>query len=464
MISRTREVSQYNKKTSSQMFQQATSVIPGGVTANIKHFAPYPIFMKKGKGSKLIDVDNEEYIDYSLCYGALITGHGHPQIMETTTKHMEQIGTTIFGTPHELEVTMAEKIVELYPGIDQVRFTNSGSEAILLAIRLAVAHTGKNKVAKFEGHYHGGLNQVLVSVNPDEDEAGDDAQPTAVLESKGIPDEEKENTIVLPFNDLDATEKILREHANDLAAVIIEPVQGGFIPAEHEFIHGLRKLTDELNIVLVFDEVKTGFRVALGGAQSVYNIKPDITALGKVLGGGFPVGAVGGKKEIMMLSAASAEGDIFAVGGKSKQKDEIVFHSGTYNGHPVVLAAGLETIRLLENEVLLENLFIKTMYLRTRLEKLYASYDIKMKTVGMGSIFNIVFTDKEVRNYRDMWNANMAFRQAIDMELLSLGVYLKPLNRYSMSIVHTIDDIEKTVDAHEKALLTVLDKQYKKAK
>src|SRR5699024_404706 len=219
------------KQASSLMFQEAESVIPGGVTANIKHFSPYPIFMKEGHGSKLIDVDNTEYIDYSLCYGALITGHGHPRVTETATKYMQSIGTTIFGTPHELEITMAEKLIEHYPGIDLVRYTNSGLEATLLAIRFATAFTNKTKIAKFEGHYHGGHNQFLVSVNPAAEEAGEANRPTSVPESGGILEEERENTIVLPFNDLAVTEKILREHADDLAAVIIEPVQGGFIPA-----------------------------------------------------------------------------------------------------------------------------------------------------------------------------------------------------------------------------------------
>lgn len=464
MISMSGDVFTNEKKASSQMFHEAETVIPGGVTANIKHFSPYPIFMKEGTGSKLVDVDNMEYIDYSLCYGALITGHGHPKIIEATIKQMNESGTIIFGTPHQLEITMAEKIIELYPSMEQVRFTNSGTEAVLLAIRLAVAYTRRSKIAKFEGHYHGGLNQMLVSVNPSKESAGNPKQPSPVTESSGIPSDETENTIVLPFNDLAATEAILRENKDDLAAVILEPVQGGFIPADEDFIHGLKKLTDELGIVFIFDEVKTGFRVSLGGAQSVYNIEPDITALGKVLGGGFPVGAVGGKKAIMMQSAANAKGDVFAVGGSSDKTRDVVFHSGTYNGHPLVLAAGLETIRLLEEEKLLNTLFSHTKQLRTRLEELYASYHIDMQTIGMGSIFNIVFTKTPIKNYRDMWEANTAFREAIDMELLNLGVYLKPLNRYSLSTVHTLEDIEKTVDAHEVALNNVLKNKYQAAK
>lgn len=457
-----------DKAGSAHMFERASQVIPGGVTANIKYFPPYPIFMKRGEGSKLIDVDNEQYIDYSLCYGALITGHGHPRILEATMNYMQSIGTAIFGTPHELEITMAEKLIEHYPGIDLVRYTNSGLEATLLAIRLAVAYTGKPKIAKFEGHYHGGFNQVLVSVNPNEKDAGHEKRPSSVSESKGIPQEERDKTIVLPFNDLEATEAILRSHQDELAAVILEPVQGGFIPADDEFIHGLRKLTTELNILLIYDEVKTGYRISLGGAQKEYNVLPDLTALGKVLGGGFPIGAVGGREDIMMLSAANKEADVFTVGEKSTNKsEEVVFHSGTYNGHPIVLAAGLETIRMLEEDDTMDQLIANTHLLRSSLEDMYASYDVNMTTIGMGSIFNIIFSDQPIKNYRGMWEANTALRQAIDEELLNLGVFLKPLNRYSMSIAHTKEDIEQTVEAHRQAVETVLNRgqsHYRKAK
>lgn len=439
------------------MFNQANKVIPGGVTANIKYFDPYPIFMERAKGSKLYDVDGMEYIDYSLCYGALITGHGHPRVTEAATNYMQTIGTTIFGTPHELEITMGEKIIDHYPGIDLLRYTNSGLEATLLTIRFAKAYTNKPKIAKFEGHYHGGHNEFLVSVNPDKENAGDPTQPKAVPETSGISKDEKENTIVLPFNDLEATEAILRKHADELAAVILEPVQGGFIPAEEQFIHGLRKLTEALNILLVFDEVKTGYRVGLGGSQKKYNVTPDLTALGKVLGGGFPIGAVGGRKDIMLLSAANKDADVFTVGEQSSGKsDQVVFHSGTYNGHPIVLASGFETIKILEENNLMTELITNTYQLRHGLEEMYANYDVPMQTVGEGSIFNVIFSEQPIRNYRDMWQADTALRQAIDLELLTLGLFLKPLNRYSMSTAHTKEDIERTVAMHEQAIKTVL--------
>lgn len=368
---------------------------------------------------------------------------------------MKEAGTTIFGTPHQLETVMAEKLIELYPGIEMVRYTNSGLEATLLAIRTAMAYTGKPKLAKFEGHYHGGYDQVLISVNPDINQAGEAHNPYAVPESKGVPDYYVENTIVLPFNDLEATEQILRTHKDELAAVILEPIQGGFIPAEPEFMKGLRRITKELGIILIFDEVKTGFRLSLGGAQKMYGVTPDITALGKVLGGGFPVGAIGGRREMMMISAPDGGRDILTAGVVNRDEREVLFHSGTYNGHPTVLAAGLATIGTLEEANVMDALFDRTQLLRNELEALYRNYGVAMQTVGKGSIFNIVLTDAPIKNYRDMGKANMQLRKEIDYELLRLGVYIKPLNRYSMSVVHSEEDIARTVAAHESALKCV---------
>lgn len=439
-------------KGSFEAHEEAKAIIPGGVTANIKYFEPHPIVMKYGSGSRLTDVDGNEYIDYLLCYGALALGHGHPYVNDAVTRQFAQSGTYIFGTPHQLEYDLAKKIVDLFPSIDQVRFTNSGLEATLLTIRLAKAFTGKEKIAKFEGHYHGGYDEVLVSVNPDFNEAGDETNPIPVPESKGISKRDLADTVILPFNDLEVTEKILRAKKDEIAAVILEPVQGGFIPATGNFMYGLRQLTKELGIILIFDEVKTGFRITVGGAQNIYHIEPDLTALGKVLGGGFPVGAVGGKKEIMEMMSPEKGRDILIANVKDEPKDDIMFHSGTYNGHPIVLAAGLATIEVLEQNNTMKTLVEKTERLRNELEILYKQYSVDMQTIGMGSIFNIVLTDKEIKNYRDLKHVNMELRKTIDYELLNEGIYTKPMNRYSMSIAHTDEDLQKTIDAHEKVL------------
>ncbi|MFA9382100.1 MAG: aspartate aminotransferase family protein, partial [Acetanaerobacterium sp.] len=343
---------------------------------NIKYFEPYPIIMRQGHGSRLTDVDGNTYIDYLLCYGALLLGHGHPAVTEAVTKTMEETGTTVFGTPHVMETTMAEVLREIYPSIEMLRYTNSGLEATLFAIRLAFAFTGRSKLAKFEGHYHGGHDRVLVSVNPTADSAGSADSPTATSESLGLPDYYVQNTVVLPFNDIEATDRLLRCHVEEIACVIIEPVQGGFIPAKPEFMRFLRKITTELGIVLVYDEVKTGFRVSLGGAQEVYDVKPDITALGKVVGGGFAIGVVGGRKDILSLCSPADYTDILAPDAGVARGRQGVFHSGTYNGHPIVLAAGLATIGVLRQGDVMQRLFASTEYLRTQLEALYAQSDI----------------------------------------------------------------------------------------
>jgi len=437
---------------SQDFIEESKEVIPGGVTANIKFFDPYPIVMESGKGAYLTDLDGNQYIDYLLSYGALMLGHGHPSISKAIHNQLEEDGTALFGTPHQLELQMGKKIQQYYPSMEMLRYTNSGTEATLLAIRMAYAFTGKYKIAKIEGHYHGGYNNVLLSVNPPVAEAGPEHEPKGIFESKGIEPEQAENTIVLPFNNLDACAEILKKNKDEIAAVMLEPVQSGFIPAEQSFMEGLRKITEELGILLIFDEVKTGFRMGIGGAQSVYGIKPDITTLGKVIGGGFPVGIIGGKKEIMMVSAPIAESDVFdsSTSTKSSAKD-VLFHSGTYNGHPTILSAGLAVLNVLEQEM--DQVMSNTEQLKSGIRDLFASKGIAMQTLGMGSIFNIIITEKgHVRNYRDLQESNFSLRKKIDFHLLNEGIYTKPLNRYSMSTAHGGKEINDTLEAFDRVL------------
>ncbi|MFC4557914.1 aspartate aminotransferase family protein [Virgibacillus kekensis] len=429
---------------SAHLYESAKRVMPGGVTANIKYFPPYPLFMSNGAGAYLTDVDGNEYIDYLLSYGSLMLGHGHPEIADTMQSHINNHGTWLYGTPHELEITFAEKIKEHFPSIELLRYTNSGTEATLLALRFAATYTGKHKIAKFEGHYHGGYNEVLLSVDPETSDAGQKEKPNAVPSSKGISPSQTEQTIILPFND-EAAFDILKEHANEIGAVLIEPIQGGFIPAEHGFMTKLRKITEELNIVLIFDEVKTGYRITLGGAQSYYNVEPDLTALGKVIGGGFPMGVVGGKKEILMESSP-----IDNITSEPLNSKDVLFHSGTYNGHPMILAVGLKTIEILEEE--LETVLNRTEKLKTQLEALFYTKGIPMQTVGLGSVFNMVLSENEISNYRDYQESDFDTRRKIDKHLLDEGIYSKPMNRYSMSISHRDKEIEKTIAAFKNVL------------
>lgn len=446
-----------NKTPTSYAFsQRAKQVMPGGVTANIKFFEPYPIAMKSASGAYLRDVDGNEYIDYLLSYGALMTGHGHPNITEAIEAQMARDGTYLFGTPHELEIEMGQKIQQLYPSIEKVRYTNSGTEATLLAIRIAHAYTGKTKIAKFEGHYHGGYDQMLLSVNPPLELAGPAASPSAVPESKGIHPHHFDHTVILPFNQWEETKEILTNQQGDIAAVILEPIQGGFIPATRQFVEELRKLTARLGILLIFDEVKTGFRLGLGGAQEVYGIRPDLTTLGKVVGGGFPIGMVGGKKAIMEISAPSAASDVFDNSQSKKSRaQDVLFHSGTYNGHPTILAAGLATIKLLEQEMaaVLRN----TERLKKGITDMFAAKGVGVLTVGEGSIFNLVITEQsEIWNYRDLQaSANFLARKEIDYHLLANGIYTKPLNRYSIATVHGDKEIDRTLEAYAIVLTTL---------
>ncbi|SFF98937.1 glutamate-1-semialdehyde 2,1-aminomutase [Planifilum fulgidum] len=438
---------------SAALHEEAARYLPGGVTANIKYFDPYPIAMDSASGARMKDVDGNEYIDYNLCYGALILGHGDPRVKRAVLEQLNRMGTTVLGTPHRLEVDMARTLVELYPGIDTVRFTNSGLEATLLAIRLAMAWTGRPKLAKFEGHYHGGYDQVLISVHPKR--RSENRLPSVHPDSRGIPDYYLKNTVVLPFNDLDGTEEILRRHGHELAAVIIEPVQGGFIPPKMEFLKGLREMTRACGALLIFDEVKTGFRVGLSGAQGRYGVIPDLTALGKVLGGGFPVGAVGGRREIMDICAPSARSsDILSIGsqGKESRASDTLFHSGTYNGHPTVLAAGMATIEALRRPGVYAEVEKAAEALRAGMEEILKRNGVPGQTVGVGSIFNLVLDEGPINQIQDILRSELSLRRRIDYALLDQGIYVKPLNRFSLSTAHTPDVIEETLDRFERGV------------
>lgn len=438
--------------TSRQMYERSSKVLPGGVTANVKYYAPYPIFMKGGEGAWLVDVDGHRYVDYLASYGPLILGHKHPAVINALKEQFEENGAHLYGTPHELEYLFAEKIMEHFPSIEMLRYTNSGTEATLLAIRMAYAHTGKYKIGKFEGHYHGGYNEVLVSVNPDVKEAGDIHHPTPLPESKGLEPYRLEDTVILPYNDLEGCREILTAHKDDMAAVIMEPIQTGFIMADKEFMVGLRELTKELGILLIYDEVKTGFRAGLGGAQGVYGIKPDLTTMGKAIGAGFPMGIVGGRKDILMDASPLGGADILDMSAShGHSAADVLYHSGTYNGHPMILKAGLATIEVLEKEF--DHIVAQTSRLRKGIEEAYADKGIKVLTIGEATVFNYAITDlDEIKNYRDMQTVDYATRKKVDYALFKEGVYNKPLNRFSVSAVHDDAVIDYTIQAFRNAL------------
>jgi glutamate-1-semialdehyde 2,1-aminomutase len=427
-------------RKSAELFRRAERVTPGGVMAGIKFFEPYPVFMKRAKGSHVWDVDGNEYVDYLLSYGALILGHGAPVVKRAVDSVLRSVGTTVMGAPTGLESEYGARLRDIYHPDGMLRFTNSGLEATLLAARLAKGFTGKKKVAKFEGHYHGAVDHFLFSYSPDLLRAGDPESPAPIADSADIDGGMLDDSVVMPFNNWKGTERILNERSDELACVIMEPFEEGVIPAEEGFMSNLRRVTSDLKIPLIFDEVKTGFRVRLGGATEFYSVTPDLTCLGKIIGGGLPVGAVVGDTEIMkQLDPRS-------------QSQPRVFHSGTFNGNPLSLAAGEATVDEISKKGRFRGLVKRTSELKQLLSGVLRKHGVPHSVAGEGGMFNIYLTEKKVRNYRDIRGSDLRLRRLIDIGLISRGVYLKPENRFCLSLAHTDDDIRQTRQRFDESL------------
>lgn len=438
-----------NNPNSKRAWESACEIIPGGITANVKFFSPFPLFMKEGNGAWVTDLDNHRYVDYVLSYGPLILGHGRKEIIDAINKYFSEHGTMLYGTPHIGELEFAKLLQKYYPSLEMMRFTNSGTEATLLSIRTACAFTGKHKIAKFEGHYHGGFNEVLVSIKPDVNKAGDIKRPISIPESAGLPEEILKDTIILPFNDLDSCKEILTNNKEEISCVIMEPMYGGTIPATKEFMKGIREITSELGILLIMDEVKTGFRVGMTGAQGYYDVIPDLTTMGKIIGAGLPVGLLGGRKDIMEMAAPMGSDKLYMNSHKRNVTD-VLYHSGTYNGHPLILSLGIETVQILESEM--DALIERTEYMKTEVQNIFAKHGVRVLTPGVGAMFNICVTDQEdILTYRDFKKCNFDLRRRIDYAMFLNGVYCKPCTRYHLSTAHTYEVIDYTLEALEKA-------------
>ena len=439
-------VTRYESRTveSKRLYDAARRVIPGGVEGSIKHYSPYPLTFARAHGPLLQDVDGHEYVDYLLSFGALMLGHGHPAVVDATRRVWRDYGTSAFGLASPLEAQLAEVVQGFFPSVEELRFTNSGLEATLLAVRLGIAASGRDVVAKFEGHYHGGHEQVLVSVSPDLDRAGPARHPAAVPASLGLPEHFAQHTVVLPFNDYEACEAILTAERDRVGVVVMEPMEAGYVAADRAFVQQLRELTTRLGVVLVFDEVKTGFRVRLGGAQEYYGVKADLTALGKILGGGLPIGAVGGKREILELTSPLRKGGA-------------VFHSGTFNGNPLSVSAGLATLELLKAPGVFQGVLDATDRLRRSIEQLGREAGFPVQTIGVGTVFDVLFSEGEVKNYRSRIAADKDSRLALDFLLMERGVFSKPLNRFSLSAAHGDDVIARTEEAFRDSFQSLRD-------
>jgi glutamate-1-semialdehyde 2,1-aminomutase len=417
------------------LYERAWQRIPGGVSSNVKFFPPYPIFMSRAAGSKIYDVDGREYIDYCLAFGPLIAGHGAPSILEAIRTEIERSGTTIFGTPSAAEIALAERLAGLIPSAEMTRFTSSGTEATMHALRIARAATGRPKIVKFEGHYHGVHDAVLVNL---------DGPVPRTPASDGIPAAVLDDTIVVPFGDAASVARLLADDPR-IGAVIVEPIARGAIQPDPRFLHDLRTVTRAHGAVLIFDEIVTWPRVGLGGAQGLYGVTPDLTALGKALGGGLPVGAVVGRRDLMSITAPPASRADAPAGIFTSAAEPYVFHGGTYNGTPSGLAAGLALLDMLQQEGAMPRLLKAGERMRGALADLFARREIPAQVIGTGAVFDFYFTENAIRSSRDIWSSNLDARRALDYRLLVAGIYNSPLHRFHLSLAHSDSDLERTL-------------------
>jgi glutamate-1-semialdehyde 2,1-aminomutase len=408
------------------LFERAKKLMPGGVNSPVRAFQPYPFFTERAKGSRLFDVDGKEYVDYCLGYGPLILGHAHPKLIDAVKTQLEN--GSLFGTPTEQEVELVELICTLVPSAEMVRLVSTGGEATMSAIRAARGYTGKKKIVKFEGCYHGAHDYVLVK-------AGSGATTFGMPTSLGIPEETTRNTIVVPFNDAEKFEKAIKENKDDLAAVIVEPVIGniGLVLPKTGFLETLRELTEDYGVVLIFDEVITGFRLALGGAQAYYGVTPDMTTLGKVLGGGFPIAAFAGKEEIMQMIAPAGK----------------VYQAGTYSGNPVSVVAGLATLRLLREggKDFYTKMERKCGEVVAPLKKTVADCNLKVQVNHLASMFQLFFTDTSVYDYATVKTSDTSKFMKYHAKLLENGIFIPPsqFETCFLSSEHSQQDIEQFV-------------------
>ncbi len=414
-------------KKSKTLHERAKKVLPAGVSYGIRYFEPYPFYTAEAQGSKLYDVDGNEYVDFWLGHTALILGHSPPAVMEAVKK---QLGKgTHYGTAHELEIELAEQVVKMVPNAEMVRFTNSGTEANMYAVRLSRAYTGKNKIAKFEGGWHGGYDALHMGVK----------HPFDIPESAGLTKGALQDTILLPFNNLEEVEKRLKNEK--VASIIVEPVlgAGGGIPAEKEFLKGLREFCNENETLLIFDEVITGFRLAPGGAQQYYGVKADLTVFGKILGGGFPVGAFCGPKEIMERLDATLY-----------PRPQYSFHGGTFTANPITMTAGLATLKLLEDGSLISQLNMLGEKIRKQLKEIFENNSLDIQVTGDSSLFNVHFTKEEVKDASAVFRADRKRLAEYHLTLIENGVFFLPTHAGALSTSHSKEDIDKLFSETEK--------------
>jgi glutamate-1-semialdehyde 2,1-aminomutase len=422
-------------KRSAALFERARNYISGGVNSPVRacgSVGAAPLFIERASGSRIYDVDGREYIDYVSSWGPMIAGHAHPSVVEAIEGAARK-GTS-YGAPTEAEIEMAKLIVTAFPSIDMVRMVNSGTEATMSAIRLARGFTGREKIIKFEGCYHGHVDSLLVK-------AGSGVATLGIPGSPGIPGPFAEMTVTVPYNDIESFQSAVDIHGDTIACVIVEPIAGnmGVIPPRPGFLEKMRTITRERGIILIFDEVITGFRVTYGGFQNLADIEPDLTCLGKIIGGGLPVGAFGGRREIMETLAPLGP----------------VYQAGTLSGNPLAMAAGIATLKILSEKKVYNELERKTSYLSEEAGKLFEKAGIPHRLNRVGSMFTLFFAGEDVADFGSAAKSDTERFARYFVGMRENGIYIAPsqFEASFISLAHTDEDIEMTLDACKKAMV-----------
>ncbi|NPV62298.1 MAG: glutamate-1-semialdehyde 2,1-aminomutase [Methanotrichaceae archaeon] len=417
-------------ESSSKLFEQARGLLPGGVSSPVRAISPHPFYTARGEGPYLWDVDGNRLIDYCLAYGPMILGHRHPAVMQAVIEQLQK--GWLYGTPSELEIGLAKRIAGLYPSIDMLRFVSTGTEATMAALRVARGATGKDKIIKVEGGFHGAHDSALIK-------AGSGATTLGIPDSRGVPADTAKNTLQVPYNDLEALEQVLRTFSGQVAGLIMEPVLGNVGPVlpHPGYLQAVRDLTREHDVLLIFDEVITGFRLSLGGAQKYYGVTPDMTTLGKIIGGGFPVGVFGGRRDLMEQVAPAGA----------------IYQAGTFNGSPVSLAAGMATLDVLEREKILDRVNAAADGMRKALRDIVEDLCPGYSVVGIASMFKVFF-GPEPHDYASALRCDKAGYFSFFRRMLESGVFLTP-SQYEtdfLSAAHTPEVIEATLEAFKSNL------------
>ncbi|MBS7626846.1 aspartate aminotransferase family protein [Candidatus Bathyarchaeota archaeon] len=427
-----------DKSRTRELFERASRVVPGGIHSNIRYMQPFPYIFERGRGARLFDVDGEEYIDCVVNYGALILGHGDRRVTEAAKQQLES-GLTC-GVESELSIKLAERLNSIIPCAEMVKFSLSGTEAVAHALNIVRGYTGRDKIIKIEGGYNGWSDTVIVNVHPDPSKAGPASSPNKIYETKGVPENAKENTIVIPFNDGEVAEKAIRDNKDKVAALIVEPVvfNSGAIMPKEGYLQHLREATEKNDVLLIFDEVITGFRLAPGGGQEYFDVTPDLATFAKAMANGFPISAVAGRRDIMKVSAPG--------GG--------VMYGGVYNGSQVCVAAALATLDAIEDGEVQRRLNESTQYLSKRFAEIVEDRGVEAQLLGLGGQFCVYFTDEDIVDYRSAAKSDRAKSQRFHRNLLDRGIYTYDgyLFHNGICAAHTMQDLDYILQQMSKSL------------